>query len=255
MDTYKELCYREFILRENHAFHAPYNQEFDFYFSVKNGDISRVSQLCRDEFSNKKGLGKLSDDPLQNMKYHFVVTAALIARYCIEGGMEHETAYSLSDLYIQEADKCISALQISKLHTAMSMDYTKRMKDIHKSRIFSKRIVKCIDYIYDNLHKRILVSELAQYAGINPSYLSRLFRNETGVTLTEYIQTRKIETAKNMLKYSEYIPPQIAAILAFPNQSYFIEVFRKRAGMTPKKYQDKHSKETGINAGIKQGEN
>ncbi len=250
MNTDKELSYKEFILRENRSFHAPYNPEFNFYFSVKNGEVGKVSQLCKDDFSNKKGLGMLSGDPLQNMKYHFAITAALIARYCIEGGMEHEAAYSLSDVYIQEADKSSTTAQISNLHTAMSMDYAQRMKDIRKGRIFSKQIVKCIDYIYDNLHKRILIRELAQYTGLNPSYLSRLFRKETGVTVTEYIKTRKIDTAKNMLKYSEYLPSQIAAILAFPNQSYFIKVFKRRVGMTPKKYRDMCFRETGINTGI-----
>jgi YesN/AraC family two-component response regulator len=53
-----------------------------------------------------------------------------------------------------------------------------------------------------------------------------------------YIQKRKIETAQNMLKYSDYSPTQIASILAFPTKSYFIEVFKKYVGMTPKKYQD-----------------
>jgi AraC family transcriptional regulator len=98
-----------------------------------------------------------------------------------------------------------------------------------------------------------LITELAQYTGLNPSYLSRLFRKETGITVTEYIKTRKIETAKNMLKYSEYLPSQIAAILAFPNQRYFIEVFKKRVGTTPKKYRDMYFRETGINAGIPLG--
>ena len=66
--------------------------------------------------------------------------------------------------------------------------------------------------------------------------------------MTEYIRDRKIETAKNMLKYSEYRPSQIAAILAFPNQSYFIDIFGKAVGMTPKKYQDKYFREIGIKA-------
>lgn len=248
MNADKELSYREFILRENHDFHTPLGQEYAFYVAVKNGEVNRVSQLCKDEFSYKNGLGKLSDDLLQNMKYHFVVTAALIARYCIEGGMEHEAAYSLSDVYIQKADKCASISQISQLHMAMSMDYAQRMKKLHKDRVFSKQIVKCVEYIYDNLHKRILISELSQYTGLNPSYLSRLFKNETGITVTEYIQIKKIETAKNMLKYSNYLPSQIATILAFPSQSYFIEVFKKRTGMTPKKYQNICFREIGINS-------
>ncbi len=238
MNTDKELSYQEFILRENNSFHTPCNSEFAFYVAVKNGEIDKVSQLCKDEFSDKRGLGKLSDNPLQNVKYHFVVTAALIARYCIEGGMEHEAAYSLSDVYIQRVDKCTLIKQISQLHTEMSMDYTQRMKKLRKNRVFSKQIVECIDYIYSNLHKKILITELAQYTGLNPSYLSRLFKKETGITVSEYIQIKKIETAKNMLKYSSYLTSQISSILAFPNQSYFIEVFRKRTGMTPKKYQD-----------------
>ncbi len=250
MNTDKELSYKEFILRENHDFHAPYSPEFAFYIAVKNGEVDKVSQLCKDDFSNKNGLGKLSDNPLQNMKYHMVVTAALIARYCIEGGMEHEAAYSLSDLYIQKADKCTSIMQISQFHSAMSTDYARRMKNLRKNRVYSKQIVKCMEYIYNNLHKRILISELAQHTGLHPSYLSKLFRKETGITVTDYIQIRKIETAKSMLKYSDNLPTNIASILAFPNQSYFIEVFRKKTGMTPKKYQDMCFRETGINAGI-----
>ncbi|HEX2945194.1 MAG TPA: AraC family transcriptional regulator [Clostridia bacterium] len=249
MNADRELSYREFILRENHDFHTPLGQEYAFYVAVKNGEVNRVSQLCKYEFSNLNGLGKLSDSPLQNMKFHFVVAAALFSRYCIEGGMEHEAAYSLSDVYIQKADKCASIAQISQLHAAMSMDYARRMKNLLKNRVYSKQIVKCIEYIYDNLHTRILISELAQHTGLNPSYLSRLFRNETGISVTEYIQIKKIETAKNMLKYSDYLPSQIATILAFPNQSYFIEVFKKRVGMTPKRYQNMCFREIGINTG------
>ena len=54
---------------------------------------------------DKKGLGKLSDNALQNFKYHFVITTAIVARYCIKGGMELPKAYSISDFYIQKADR------------------------------------------------------------------------------------------------------------------------------------------------------
>ncbi len=250
MNSQKELSYKEFIMRENETFHAPYGPEFEFYIAVKNGDINKVLQLCKNEFSDKNGFGKLSENPLQNLKYHFVVTTALVSRYCIEGGMEHETAYSLSDLYIQKADVCTSTKQISQLHATMSSDYAQRMKQISKSRIFSKQITRCVDYIYNNLHRRIYISDLAEYTSLNPSYLSKLFKKETGETVTEYIQIKKIETAKNMLKYSSYRPSQIASILAFPNQSYFVEVFRKKVGMTPKKYQDMYFREIGIGTNV-----
>lgn len=246
MNTDKELSYREFVMRENSAFHAPFNPEFVYYNAVKNGDFDTVTNLTKSKFSEKVGLGKLSNNPLQNMKYHFVITTALIARYCIEGGMEHETAYNLSDYYIQKADECTSISQISKLHVQLSLDYTQRMKNLRKDHIISKHIVKCIDYIYNSLHTRIRISDLAEYVGLNESYLSKLFKKELGISVTDYIQQRKIETAKNMLQYSNYLPSEIATILCYPNQSYFIHIFKKNVGMTPKHYQDIYFRKTAI---------
>jgi len=246
MDMYKKWNYKEFTMRENNSTHAPYGPEFAFYAAVKLGDIGKVTKLSENAFTDKVGLGQLSDSPLRNIRYHFIITVAMIARYCIEGGMEHEAAYRLSDFYIQQADQCTTIDQISRLHSSMTIDYTIRMKALKKDRIFSKPIVKCIDYIYENLNIRITVAMLAEHIELHPSYLSKLFKKETGITISMYIQKRKIETAQNMLKYSDYSPAQIASILAFPTQSYFIEVFKKRIGMTPKKYQERYFRETEI---------
>ena len=238
MDINKEWNYKEFIMREDNISHAPYGIEFDFYESVKTGDIGKVKKLSENAFTDKNGLGQLSGNPLRNIRYHFIITVAMIARYCIEGGMEHEAAYRLSDFYIQQADQCTAIDQISGLHSIMTIDYTKRMNALKKDKILSRPIVNCIDYIYKNLNTRITVAILAEQIDLHPSYLSKLFKKETGITVSMYIQRRKIEAAQNMLKYSEYSPAQIASILAFPTQSYFIEVFKKHVGMTPKKYQE-----------------
>ena len=225
---------------------APYVPEFDFYYAVKNGDIVKVSQLCSVDFAKKDGLGKLCEDKLQNLKYHFAITAAMLARYCIESGMEHETAYSLSDLYIQSCDRCTNENELSGLHRNMSMDYAKRMADLRKNKVYSKQIVLCVNYIYSHLHKKISVEELSEHTGLSQSYLSRLFRKETGESITEYIIKRKIGAAKNMLKYSDYSLSEISATLAFSCQSYFTKIFKSLEGVTPKKYRDMYSFTTGI---------
>ena len=234
-------------MRENSSYHAPYVPEFDFYYAVKNGDVVKVSQLCSVDFAKKDGLGKLCEDSLQNLKYHFAITAAMLARYCIESGMEHETAYSLSDLYIQSCDRCTNENELSGLHRNMSMDYTKRMAELRKNKVYSKQIVLCINYIYSHLHKKISVEELSKHTGLSPSYLSRLFRKETGESITEYIIKRKINAAKNMLKYSGYSLSEISATLAFSCQSYFTKIFKELEGVTPKKYRDMYSFTTEIN--------
>ena len=76
----------------------------------------------------------------------------------------------------------------------------------------------------------------AEAAGISASYLSRLFKKETGILFVDYIQKERIEAACNMLTYSDYTAAQISEYLCFSTQSYFIKIFRKYTGTTPAKY-------------------
>ncbi len=247
MSFKKEILYREYIHRENEVLRAPYNPELEFYSAIKLGDVEKTRELCKEPLHKKEGLGMLSENPLQNLKYHFTVTAAMVARYCIEGGMDLSEAYGLSDLYILKADKCRTIEDISSLHSIMCEDYAKHMKNLRKNKVCSLHIARCIDYIYDHLHTRITVDQLVELTGLSQSYLSRLFIKEVGSSISQYIQYCKIETAKNMLIYSDYSSAQIAATLAFSNQSYFNKVFKTHTGMTPLEYRETNFRSTNIN--------
>ena len=240
----KEYIYQEYVRRESEVLRAPYIPELEFYSVIKSGDLNRTKELCKTSFKDKTGLGELSKNSLQNFKYHFVITIAMIARYCIEGGLDVSTSYGVSDFYIQKADVAKSIDEIDRLHYNACIDYATRMKNLRKKKITSRPVSRCIDYINDHLHLKLSLTALAEHVDLNPSYLSRLFKRETGLSVSEYIQTKKIDTAINMLIYSDYTPAQIASVLAFSDQSYFTDVFKKYTGLTPKKYQSLHLRET-----------
>lgn len=246
LNVNRELQYKEYVQRENDFVRAPYNPELEFYSSIKEGNIEKVKELCEEPLGAKEGLGVLSANKLQSLKYHFVVTAALAARYCIEGGLDMTKAYTVSDFYINKMDEAKTIDEISSLHYIMCLDYTVRMNKIEKSKVCSLPVAKCIDYICDMLHTRITLEQLAEHTKLNASYLSKLFKKETGQTISEYIQDKKLETACNMLKYSDFTSSEIASILAFPSQSYFTEVFRKKLGTTPKKYKNTHYRDVTL---------
>lgn len=243
----KEFVYKEFLRKEENILRAPYNPELEFYSVIKSGDVKKAEELCKDTFTDKKGLGVLSKNKMQNLKYHFVITIALIARYCIDGGMDVSTSYALSDFYIQKADERKTPAELNELHRQAAVDYAGRMKKLRKDKITSLHVVRCIDYMHDNLHSRITIEELAEHVGLNSSYLSRLFKKETGVSVSEYIQQLKVDTAKNMLLYSDFTPARISSVLAFPDQSYFTQVFKKYAGVTPMKFRSMHLREISLN--------
>ncbi len=234
----KELTYKAFLNREYEFRHSPFEKEFEFYDCVKNGDTDGVERLMTPLGSS--GAGVLSNDPLRNLKYHFIVTIALITRFCVEGGMEMETAYTLSDLYILKADKCVCENDIHALHREAVLEFTRQMNRLAHGNVYSKPVIMTMDYIYDNLHSKISETDIAEYVSLSPSYISRLFKKEVGVTISTYIAVKRVETAQNMLKYSDYSPIDIGNYLAFTSHSHFISVFRKYTGMTPNEFRKKY---------------
>ncbi|MBE6848614.1 MAG: AraC family transcriptional regulator [Ruminococcus sp.] len=237
MDIQKKLSHLEFLNREYRISHLSYEREMAFFHSVCSGDLEQARELFKPLDSEQ--MGKLSDDSLRNLKYHLIITVALLTRYCIEGGMEMEAAYNLSDIYIRSIDKCQQEEQIHQLHRELVDDYAQRMHLLHKRSLYPKPVIVCMDYIYENLHTKITLPVLAEITGLSPSYLSRLFRRETGMTVSEYITRKRIEAAENMLKYSEYSCIEISGNLCFSSESHFIQVFRRYTGYTPKQYRHK----------------
>jgi len=219
--------------------HRPLTEEFLFYQAVTNGDIDAVKKNCEQErFLDSNGVGVLSRNPITNLKYHFVITTAMITRLCKQKGMELELAFRMSDFYIQKLDDIHTIEGLRNLHDIMVLDYTEKMRRIRRSDTNSRHINTCKEYIYSHIKERITIEDLADALGVSASYLSRLFKKETGDSVSTYIRQQKLEMAKNLLQYSDYSMIEIANRLSFSSQSHFIQQFREAVGMTPKKYRD-----------------
>ena len=115
----KKISYQEFLHREYGLPRAPLAPEMDFYETIRSGNLRKVKTLLTEPFHAKMGLGVLSSDKLQNLKYHLTITTALVARFCISGGLSQAEAYSLSDYYIRLADEAGTAEEISDIHNEM----------------------------------------------------------------------------------------------------------------------------------------
>ena len=228
-----ELAKTEFYNREYSLNHIPYDKEMAFYQSIRNGDMQEMHRLFTPLCV--EGFGKLSENPLRNLKYHLIITVAFITRYCIEGGLEMEAAYNLSDIYIRKIDTCKTPEEIHSTHKELCEAYVRRMQKKPVLR-YSRPIQLAIDYIYDNLHNKILLADMAEYAGISESYLSKLFLKETGQNVSAYVINKRIDAAKNLLVYTEYSTSDISNFLNFSSESHFIATFKKITGITPKKF-------------------
>ena len=110
------------------------------------------------------------------------------------------------------------------------------MRRVKKKTVISPHCVKAMDYVYDHLHERIDVREVAEFVGVERSYLSKLFHKEVGQTISDYIMEKKLQTARNMLLYSDFSCTEISQYLAFASGSYFAKCFKTKYGSTPNSY-------------------
>lgn len=241
-DPDRQVAYLAYINRENDFQHHEYAEEMKQYQLMQSGDPEAVEESQR-MMRRMLPLG-LSTDPIRNVKYLFVANITLQTRFAIEGGLDGETAYNTSDLYIRKMDLCQSVEEVMELHKEMCEYFTSRMSNLSRERVFSKPVVQSINYIESHLHVPIRIHDLSDAVSLNPTYLSTVFKKETGRTIADYIVHRRIETACTMLRYSDYSASQISEILAFSSQSYFISCFKRVKGMTPYEFVQRHSEES-----------
>ncbi len=242
LDTNKELLYRLFTQKEKSFERTNIASEFSRYDDIKNGNVDKVSasfaEIRKDYY---KGKGVLSDNPVRNVIYHLVVSAGIIARICVDAGMPHDEAYTLSDIYIRKADVLKTPNEVIDLIGTMQIDFASRMREAKKQNTISVHVRRSIDYIYDHLHESLTMAQLAEREGLNPSYFSKLFAKETGIPVKSYIIRAKIDTAKNMLAHSEHSLSDIAFTLGFSSQSALTAEFKKITGMTPGKFRNQYN--------------
>ena len=91
-------------------------------------------------------------------------------------------------------------------------------------------------YIQKHFKERLTLQMVASRVYMNAQYFSRVFKRETGVTFTEYVNTLKIQYACKLLETTNYPAYRISSECGFTDPSYFNRVFFAHMNMTPKKY-------------------
>lgn len=103
-------------------------------------------------------------------------------------------------------------------------------KDLKK---FNPLIENIKNYIEENLEYDMKISAIAKAFGYNEQYLGRIFKRETKMSITEYMNTRRIEKAKLLLKETCDSVINISGSVGFNNVTYFNRLFKKKTNKTP----------------------
>ena len=224
---------------ENMFAHTTYKVELERFRLLAQGDFRAVDKAV--EILDADMQGKLSDDPLRNLRYLFIVNTGLGTRFAIESGAPQELVYSTSDVFIRKADVAATEDEIKELNRGFWEILVKMVRESRKETHYSKPVSKSIDHITSHFNSKISLADMADAAGLTPNYLATLFKQETGMTVIEYLTRFRIDSACALLSQTDYTYLQIALSLGFCTQSYFTKVFREHVGCTPKNYRQQHT--------------
>ncbi|MDR1798110.1 MAG: AraC family transcriptional regulator [Clostridiales Family XIII bacterium] len=225
-----------FKAREHADFHTPSEFENIAIAAIEAGDPEALLRFYKMPIKGR--LGKLSLNPLQQEKFLFVALVTLASRAAIRGGLDEEVARALSGVYCRRADAMRSVQEIQDLSYKMGMHFCHMVARSSGRPQYSPTIERCRTYISQHLHKAISLPELAGVSGFSPHTISRKFRAETGYSITDYINRKKIEEAASLLRHSNMSISEIANYLQYCTQSYFTKIFKEITGVTPRKFRE-----------------
>lgn len=182
------------------------------------------------------------NDLLDIMSSHGLLSAAYIHHiFCdLLGKLYTEYGYSNSQGMqdaIRQLGSCRSKQALLLLVSAV-LDEIKRKNGSEQDVSFVVQKVKRI--IRNQYSEDISLDYLAEEVGFAPSYLSYVFKRETGENIIKYLTDFRMEKAKEMLDDGRYKIVQVAKHCGYENQSYFNRLFKNAYGITPKQYREKN---------------
>jgi len=161
--------------------------------------------------------------------------AVVLSRAAVEGTADLEMILGLNLEHIKELGKiksieelCIWIVKVLDRFTE-SVYKNRNVKNIEVIR-------KTREIIRTNYKKKLKLTDISKSVSLSPYYLSHIFKNETGITLMEYLAKVRIEEAKRLLENTSHNTTQISFDVGYSDQSYFCKIFKKIEGVSPLEY-------------------
>lgn len=209
--------------------------------NVRHGNLNYQEDYDR-MCSQATGVRVTNQDMLSRGKMSVVTFIGSCVRAAIEGGMTPEAAHTRGDAYLSSLMECTTLGDAKEVNAAMYADFVQSVHKLRTSPGYSKPIQTCCDFIEINAEEDITLAILARRIGYNEYYLARKFKEETGVSIVNYIKNVKVERAKQLLACSSLSIQEISDKLYFCSRGYFSEVFRNTTGKTPGQYREENQR-------------
>lgn len=220
--------------KENEQHNQTYAIEEQILKLVRTGNYQGFKNI---EFSDSNyHLGVTGSTVLRQLKNDIIITTTICTRAAIEGGLDYDSAYQLSDYFIQSSERLNNIEGLYDLLSKVGYAFAQKVAESKTPVSTDGCIQKAIRYIQQNTNQHLTVGDVAAYVGFSKSYFSSYFKKTLGFSVSAFILRCKLEEGKELLQYTNKSISTISTFLCFSSQSHFQTAFKKQFGMTPNEY-------------------
>ena len=215
-----------------------YDQEKQFLSMIRNGDTKNILSAF-EKMSSPEVLSVFSKESLNYYAsgYGLAILKALSRKAAEESGLSVITIDEITQKYTQLSSATNNADLQTRYQIDMIVELTKAVHN-HKLSLdkYSPPIQRVLEYINLHLGDHISNEDLLANANMSISHLAKVFKKETGVTMTEYIALLRCKKAANLLKKTNLPIQEISSYVGYSDNNYFVKVFKKNYDMTPTEF-------------------
>ncbi len=178
-----------------------------------------------------------TSDSLRNLKNYTIIMNTLLRKAAEQGSVHPYHIDKLSSEFARKVELAATVEACGKLQREMIRKYCLLVKN-HSMKGYSLLVQKVITKIDSDLTADLSLNAMATSLNVNASYLSTQFKKETGSTLTNYVNKKRVEHAILLLNSTPLQIQTIALHCGIPDVNYFTKIFKKYIRKTPKEYRD-----------------
>ena len=210
-----------------------FNAEAEFMQIVSHGQLHKIEMYVN--MINIEGTEVRLADRVRNAKNYAIIMNTLLRKAAENGSVHPIHIDKLSSEYAKKIELQTSEKGVTALIKEMARKYTLLVKN-HSMHGYSTLVRKVLIQIDSDLAADLTLRTLSGLLHVNPSYLSTIFKKETGQTLTEYVTGKRIEHAIFLLNSTNMQIQTIAQYCGIPDICYFTKIFKKVVGKSPSEY-------------------
>ncbi len=216
-----------------------YEGERKLMQAVSQGITHKAEQMISN--SSELMLEMRVEDPVRNMKNYTIVANVLLRKAVEQGGVHPFYIDGVSSDFAKKVEKIKTVQEGVDMMHDMIYKYCALVKN-HSMKNYSLLVQKVITIIDSDLTADLSLHRQAEMLNVNASYLSTLFKKETGMTLTEYVAKKRVDHAAFLLASTNMQIQNIAQHCGIFDVNYFTKIFKKHKGKTPKEYREDAAK-------------